>query len=64
MLVGDQSDVIAFFKDRLTAQGTEVEIYTYEAEHGFFAYNRPTYRHEDAQLARARMLAFFKKHLK
>ena len=48
----------------LRAQGTPVEIFFYEAEHGFFAYNRPTYRAEDARLARDRMLAFFRKHLK
>ncbi|MDT4896299.1 MAG: carboxymethylenebutenolidase [Acidobacteriota bacterium] len=52
------------FEQALRAQGTPVEIYTYEAEHGFFAYNRPTYRPDDARLARERMLAFFKKHLK
>ncbi|MBA2733497.1 MAG: dienelactone hydrolase family protein [Acidobacteria bacterium] len=52
------------FEQALRAQGTSVEIHTYEAEHGFFAYNRPTYRPDDARLARTRMLAFFKKHLK
>jgi carboxymethylenebutenolidase len=52
------------FEQALRAQGTPVELYTYEAEHGFFAYNRPTYRADDARLARERMLAFFKKHLK
>jgi carboxymethylenebutenolidase len=52
------------FEQALRAQGTPVEIYTYDAEHGFFAYNRPTYRPGDAQLARERMLAFFRKHLK
>ena len=52
------------FEQALRAQGTPVEIYNYEAEHGFFAYNRPTYRPDDARLARERMLAFFKKHLK
>ncbi len=52
------------FEQALRAQGTPVELYTYEAEHGFFAYNRPTYRADDARLARTRMLAFFKKHLK
>jgi carboxymethylenebutenolidase len=52
------------FEQALRAQGTPVEIHTYEAEHGFFAYNRPTYRADDARLARGRMLAFFKKHLK
>jgi carboxymethylenebutenolidase len=52
------------FEQALRAQGTHVELYTYEAEHGFFAYNRPTYRAEDARLARERVLAFFKKHLR
>jgi carboxymethylenebutenolidase len=52
------------FERALRAQGTPVEIHTYEAEHGFFAYNRPTYRANDARLARERMLAFFKQHLK
>ncbi len=52
------------FEQALRAQGTPVELYTYEAEHGFFAYNRPTYRADDARLARMRMLTFFKKHLK
>lgn len=52
------------FEQALRAQGTPVEIYTYEAEHGFFAYNRPTYRADAARLARERMLAFFKRHLK
>lgn len=52
------------FEQALRAQGTPVEIFTYEAEHGFFAYNRPTYRRDDARLALTRMLAFFKKHLK
>jgi carboxymethylenebutenolidase len=52
------------FEQALRAQGTPVELYTYEAEHGFFAYNRPAYRRDDAHLAGERMLAFFKKHLK
>jgi carboxymethylenebutenolidase len=52
------------FEQALRAEGTPVEIYTYEAEHGFFAYNRPTYRPADARLALTRMLSFFKKHLK
>jgi carboxymethylenebutenolidase len=52
------------FEQALRAQGTPVEIFLYEAEHGFFAYNRPTYRADDARLARERLLAFFRKHLK
>lgn len=54
-----QSDVLEFFK-MLRAEGTRAELYNYEAEHGFFAYTRPTYNAEAAQLAQNRMLDFFK----
>ena len=52
------------FEQALRAPGTPVEIFLYEAEHGFFAYNRPAYRADDARLARERLLAFFRKHLR
>ncbi len=58
-----QSDVKKFF-EILQAQGTRAELYTYEAEHGFFAYTRPTYNAEAAKLAQNRMLGFFRQHLK
>lgn len=58
-----QPDVKKFF-EILQAQGTRAELYTYEAEHGFFAYTRPTYNAEAARLAQNRMLEFFRQHLK
>ena len=58
-----QSDVKKFF-EILQAQGTRAELYNYEAEHGFFAYTRPTYNAEAAKLAQNRMLEFFRQHLK
>ena len=58
-----QSDVKKFF-EILQAQGTRAELYNYEAEHGFFAYTRPTYNAEAAKLAQTRMLEFFRQHLK
>jgi carboxymethylenebutenolidase len=58
-----QSDAKKFF-EILQAQGTRAELYNYEAEHGFFAYTRPTYNGEAARLAQTRMLEFFRQHLK
>ena len=52
------------FEDALRGQGTPVHIFTYEAGHGFFAYNRDeAYQPEAAKLAWGRALAFFKEHL-
>lgn len=52
------------FEDALRGQGTPVEIFTYEAGHGFFAYNRDeAYQPEAAKLAWGRDLAFFKHRL-
>ena len=53
------------FEDALRAQGTPVEIFTYEAGHGFFAYNRnEAYQPEAAKLAWSRAMRFFKECLK
>jgi carboxymethylenebutenolidase len=53
------------FEDALRAQETRVEIFTYEAEHGFFAYNRnEAYQPEAAKLAWSRAMRFFKECLK
>lgn len=53
------------FEAALRAQKTPVEIFTYEAGHGFFAYNRDeAYQPEAARLAWERALAFFKRHVK
>lgn len=53
------------FEDSLRAQNTPVEIFTYETGHGFFAYNREeAYQPEAAELAKERMLTFFRRHLR
>jgi len=52
------------FEKELRAQKTPVEIFTYEAGHGFFAYNREeAYQPEAASLAKERTLAFFRRYL-
>lgn len=49
----------------LKAQGTPVELHTYEgADHGFLAYTRPFYKPDLARLAWARSVAFLQRHLK
>jgi carboxymethylenebutenolidase len=40
-----------------------VEVFTYDAPHGFFAYTRSTYRAEAARISWQRTAAFFKKYL-
>jgi carboxymethylenebutenolidase len=53
------------FEDALRAQGTPVQIFTYEAEHGFFAYNRDeAYQPEAAELAWSRVKEFCDERLK
>jgi carboxymethylenebutenolidase len=49
--------------DALQAAHPEVEIYWYEAEHGFNCDDRSSYNAAAAQLARQRSLDFLKKHL-
>jgi carboxymethylenebutenolidase len=51
------------FETNLKNQGTEVEVFTYQAPHGFFAYNRKSYNAEAAQLSWQRTIDFFKKNL-
>jgi carboxymethylenebutenolidase len=51
------------FQESLKAGGTEVEIFTYEAPHGFFAYTRPTYNADAAKLAWSRTVKFLLRHL-
>jgi carboxymethylenebutenolidase len=41
----------------------EVEVFTYDADHGFNCDHRRQYHKPSAELARARSLAFLKKHL-
>ena len=51
------------FQESLKAGGAEVEIFTYEAPHGFFAYTRPTYNADAAKLAWSRTVEFLRHHL-
>ena len=49
--------------DKVAAAHPEVEIYWYDAGHGFNCDARSAYDPESAKLARERSLAFLKKHL-
>ena len=49
--------------EKVHAAHPEVEIYWYEAGHGFNCDARASYNPESAKLARERSLAFLKKHL-
>lgn len=49
--------------DKVQAAHPEVEIYWYDAGHGFNCDARASYDAESAKLARERSLAFLKKHL-
>jgi carboxymethylenebutenolidase len=51
------------FEAALRSQGTPVEMYVYDVEHGFFAYNRRTYDAAAAALAWKRTIAFLNRHL-
>ncbi len=52
------------FEDALKKSGTKVEIFTYDAPHGFFSYNRTTYNAEAARLSFDRTAKFFQQYLK
>ncbi|MFN7943777.1 MAG: dienelactone hydrolase family protein [Blastocatellia bacterium] len=52
------------FEQQVRAQGTPVEMFTYEAAHGFFAYTRASYQAAAAQLAWERARQFLQKHLR
>lgn len=52
------------FKADLTRGHTSVEIFEYDAPHGFFAYNRPTYDEKAAHDSWNRTVRFFKKKLR
>jgi carboxymethylenebutenolidase len=51
------------FQESLKVAGTKVEIFTYEAPHGFFSYNRPTYNAVAAKLAWSRTVEFLRRQL-
>ena len=52
------------FESTLRKQRTPVEIFTYDAPHGFFAFTQRAYDATAASLAWTRTVAFFKKYLK
>jgi carboxymethylenebutenolidase len=52
------------FEAVLRARGTPVEIYIYDAPHGFFTYYHPMYNAAAAKLAWSRSVAFLKRYLK
>jgi carboxymethylenebutenolidase len=49
--------------EKVHAAHPEVEIYWYDAGHGFNCVPRPSYHQASAQLGRERSLSFLKKHL-
>jgi carboxymethylenebutenolidase len=56
-------DQLRTFEETLKKQGTGVEVFTYNAPHGFFAYNRKSYNDEAAKLSWQRASEFLKKTL-
>jgi len=56
-------DQLKQFNANLKNQGTEVQVFTYDAPHGFFAYNRKSYNVEAAQLSWQRTIDFFNRIL-
>jgi carboxymethylenebutenolidase len=50
-------------QEKLKSQGTSIEVFTYHAPHGFFAYNRRTYNVDAAQTSWQRTVEFFKRNL-
>jgi carboxymethylenebutenolidase len=57
------ADQRARFANALKAHGTPVEIFTYPARHGFFAYTRPSYDASASRTSWQRTAAFFAKTL-
>ena len=54
---------IGTLEQTLKQQKTPVEIFIYQAPHGFFAYTRKTYNADVAQISWQRTIMFFKKTL-
>jgi carboxymethylenebutenolidase len=57
------ADQLRDFEQSLKQQGVRVEIFTYDAPHGFFAYNRRTYNQAAAEISWRRTADFFRQHL-
>ncbi len=56
-------DQLRRFEQSLKQQGVRVEFFTYDAPHGFFAYNRRTYNQAAAESSWRRTADFFRQHL-
>jgi len=56
-------DQLRGFERSLKRQRTHTEIYTYKTSHGFFAYTRPTYDKQAAEISWQRTVSFFNKAL-
>jgi carboxymethylenebutenolidase len=56
-------DQLRGFEQSLKRQRTHAEIYTYKSPHGFFAYTRPTYDKQAAEISWRRTVGFFNKVL-
>ena len=63
----DQSpspEQVALHEQELKKQGKTYEFHMYpKAGHGFFYYNRPAYRQEQAEDGWSKVFTFFEKHL-
>ena len=56
-------DQLKAFTASLKKNGVHTEVFTYDAPHGFFPYNQPTYNQAAANLSWKRTIGFFKKYL-
>jgi carboxymethylenebutenolidase len=52
------------FEQEVHAHGTPIELFTYEAKHGFFAYTRTSYDANAAKLSWSRTIPFLSRHLR
>ena len=57
-------DQLHKFEKCLKDTGTDVEIFEYDVDHGFFAYTRPSFDEHASETAWSRSIAFFHKHLR
>jgi len=56
-------DQLRGFEQSLKQQGVKVAFFTYDAPHGFFAYNRSTYNKAAAEASWQRTADFFRQYL-
>jgi carboxymethylenebutenolidase len=58
------ADQLSSFQEALKRHHTSIEVFTYKAPHGFFAYTRQTYDQEAAETSWQRTASFFTRTLK